>query len=80
MRIKTIVIILLKDNNNEIYETTFEEYLHANEELNIHPELNKIIKTIPNDIYKFENTIVYGPPGIGKYTQILSILKKLQSK
>jgi len=59
----------------KFYETTFEEYLHANEELNIHPELNKIIKIIPNDIYKFENTIVYGPPGIGKYTQILSILK-----
>ena len=60
----------------KFYETTFEEYLHAHKELNIHPELNKITKMLPEDIYKFENTIIYGPPGIGKYTQILSILKK----
>ena len=28
----------------KFYETTFEEYLHANEELNIHPELNKVLR------------------------------------
>mgnify|MGYP001230191651 CR=1 FL=1 len=60
----------------KFYETTFEDYIQSFHNYNIHPELNKVIKTIPDDIYKFENTIVYGPPGIGKYTQILSILQK----
>ena len=59
----------------KFYESTFEEYLQSYNKFNIHPELNKIINTMPNNIYNFENLIVYGPPGVGKYTQILSILK-----
>tara|TARA_B110000285_G_scaffold235434_1_gene317124 strand:+ start:2809 stop:3723 length:915 start_codon:yes stop_codon:yes gene_type:complete len=54
---------------------SFTDYLtHYNNE-NVHPELN----SIKNKIYKCEqipNLIVYGPPGVGKYTQTLSIISE----
>jgi hypothetical protein len=38
--------------------------------------LNKIYSKFPNDINKLKNIIFYGPSGIGKYTQMLSSIKK----
>jgi hypothetical protein len=56
------------------YETHYEEYLHAIEQYNLHPELNAI-KT-PKQKTNFGNMIFYGPSGVGKYSQVLSFLKK----
>jgi hypothetical protein len=60
----------------KFYETHFEEYINANQKMNIHPKLNKIYDNFPNDINKLKNIIFYGPSGTGKYTQMLSSIKK----
>jgi hypothetical protein len=58
------------------YETHYEDYISSVEKINIHPELNDVFDKFPRNINQFENLIVYGPPGIGKYSQVLKLLKK----
>jgi hypothetical protein len=58
------------------YETHFEEYILSVENYNIHPELKKKYDLLPDKISKLENMIIYGPSGIGKYSQVLYLLKK----
>ena len=59
------------------YETTFEEYLSSVNKYNIHPEIkNTIDSFFPKQLCDFGNIIVYGPSGSGKYSQVLSFLKK----
>lgn len=58
------------------YETSFEEYLKMNETYNLHPELVPLYKTMPIKLSEFKNIIIYGPAGVGKYTQVLSIIKR----
>lgn len=59
----------------KFYETHYEEYIKAVDNLNIHPELNNIYEK--KSIYDFNNLIIYGGPGIGKYSQVLKILKNI---
>jgi hypothetical protein len=56
------------------YETHYEEYLHSVDQNNLHPELLKI--KMPEKKTDFGNIIIYGPSGVGKYSQMLSIIKK----
>jgi len=58
------------------YETTYEEYIASVERYNMHPELVPITDTFPKHILQMENTIVYGPSGSGKYSQVLNLLKR----
>ena len=58
------------------YETNFEEYIYSVEKQNIHKELVPIVEQFPNEIEQFDNMIVYGPSGVGKYSQVLHLLKK----
>lgn len=58
------------------YETHFEEYIAAIDKCNLHPELDDILSGLPKKIDQIENIIIYGPPGSGKYSQVLRILKK----
>ena len=58
------------------YETNFEEYIYSVEKQNIHKELIPLIKRFPEQIENFDNMIVYGPSGVGKYSQVLHFLKK----
>ena len=58
------------------YETLFDEYIQSAEKYNIHPELVYTFSNLPQSIYQLENMIIYGPSGVGKYTQILLALKK----
>jgi len=58
------------------YETHFEEYISSVENYNIHPELKKKYDQLPEKINKLENMIIYGPSGIGKYSQVLYLLKR----
>jgi len=60
----------------KFYETSFDEYLQVNKKLNFHPELVEIYEKLPNDPYKMGNIILYGPSGVGKYTQALKLIKK----
>ena len=58
------------------YETHFEEYIHSVEQYNIHPEMQAVYDLFPKSLSQFGNLIVYGPPGSGKYSQVLYLLKK----
>jgi len=60
----------------KINETRFEEYISANQEENLHPKLDKIIKKFPEKLNELKNIIFYGPSGVGKYTQMLRSIKK----
>ena len=60
----------------KFYETHYEEYIVSNNKYNIHPEMDYIYDKFPNDIRELGNLIVYGPGGVGKYTQVLKIIKK----
>ncbi len=57
------------------YETSYEDYLKSNNLLNAHPELDEQISKLPRNPRNFENIILYGPSGTGKYTQCLKILE-----
>lgn len=54
-----------------IIKNTFENYL--NNYLDIHN--NNILKSIKN-VEDFDNIIIYGSEGIGKYTECLNLIKK----
>ena len=56
------------------YESNYDEYLHTFDKYNLHPELNNIKNSLPNVISDFKNIILYGPSGVGKYTQMLSLI------
>jgi hypothetical protein len=55
----------------KFYETHFEEYLKSHDRKPLHPknEFNK------SSIHGLDNLIIYGGPGIGKYTHALSIIR-----
>tara|TARA_B100001540_G_scaffold296496_1_gene298249 strand:+ start:27 stop:989 length:963 start_codon:yes stop_codon:yes gene_type:complete len=58
----------------KLLENHFEDYLKNKEDNDLHSNFN--YKIIPDDINNLQNLIIYGPPGIGKYSQMLSIIKK----
>ena len=59
----------------KFYETNYEDYLHSIQLFNLHPELVGLFQKMPKNIKHFENMIVYGAPGIGKYSQVLWMLR-----
>jgi len=60
----------------KFHETHFEEYIDAVKKINIHPELENFRENMPQNISQFGNLIVYGPSGVGKYSQVLSFIQK----
>ena len=59
------------------YETTFDEYISAVNKYNLHPEIGELVSVdFPQKLRDFGNLIVYGPSGVGKYSQVLHFLKK----
>jgi len=58
------------------YETSFEEYTNAVDVYNLHPELLSQITQFPGNVHQFKNVILYGPSGVGKYSQALKIIKR----
>lgn len=63
----------------KFYESHYEDYLDSVSKFNMHPELDVIHKTLPKHISQLGNMIIYGPPGVGKYSQVLRILQKYSS-
>ena len=55
-------------------ETHFDDYIQAAKKYNLHPTLSELYDKYPPS--RMPNTIFYGPPGVGKYTQALIALKK----
>ena len=60
----------------KFYETNYEDYVNSVESNNFHKELINIYSCFPSSIHQFDNLIVYGPTGVGKYSQVLYFLKK----
>ena len=59
----------------KFHETHFEDYIKSNIKQPIHQHLQ-----ISDKFSDLDNLIIYGPPGVGKYTQALSIIKQYSSK
>lgn len=57
-------------------ETHFEEYIQSCQNNNLHPKLDKVFNKFPNKIQELKNIIFYGPSGVGKYSQMLTLIKK----
>ena len=60
----------------KFYESHYEEYLDVMAKQNIHTDLIPFILNLPEKSMDMGNLIVYGPSGVGKYSQVLQILKK----
>jgi DNA polymerase III delta prime subunit len=60
----------------KFYDTHYEEYIISNKKVNMHTKLEKIYKTLPKKISELNNVILYGPSGVGKYTQMLCLIKR----
>jgi hypothetical protein len=58
------------------YESHYEDYIHSVEKYNLHNEMNRVYNKFPNKISQLENLIFFGASGVGKYSQILYLLKK----
>jgi len=60
----------------KFYETHAEEYISSVNRYNIHPELQTLYDNhFPKSIDQFDNMIIYGPSGSGKYSQVLYFLR-----
>jgi hypothetical protein len=60
----------------KFYETHFEEYINESERINLHPKMKKVYGNFPKKINELKNLIFFGPNGSGKYTQMLTSIKK----
>jgi len=60
----------------KFYESHYEEYISSVETINLHPELITTVKSFPKKLNQLENIIIYGPSGVGKYSQLLHLLKR----
>jgi hypothetical protein len=60
----------------KFYESHFEEYISENNRIDLHSKLNKIYNKFPKTVNELKNLIFYGPNGIGKYTQMLKLIKR----
>jgi hypothetical protein len=60
-------------------ETHFDEYITTSENDNLHPKLTSVFSKFPKKITDLRNIIFYGPSGVGKYTQMLTSIKKYSS-
>jgi Cdc6-like AAA superfamily ATPase len=60
-------------------ETHFDDYLRSVNVANMHPKIAKLYSKLPVHFKDFKNIILYGPAGVGKYTQMLKIASKYSS-
>ena len=60
----------------KFFECHFEEYTNAVKKFNLHPNLEKMFAKFPETLDKLGNIILYGPSGVGKYSQMLCAIKK----
>ena len=58
------------------YESLFDDYLNSSRQYDLHPELCEVLSQFPKDQNKLKNIILYGPSGVGKYTQALRIISR----
>jgi Cdc6-like AAA superfamily ATPase len=57
-------------------DTHFDNYIQSSDSVSLHPTLKNKFDTFPANISDLKNIILYGPSGVGKYTQLLNIIKR----
>lgn len=57
-------------------DTHFDDYIQTANKVSLHPTLKNKFDSFPDDINQLKNVIIYGPSGVGKYTQLLLAIKK----
>ena len=57
-------------------ENHYIDYINEVKKKSLHPKIKKKYGELPRDIINIPNVIFYGPPGIGKYSQVLYFLEK----
>lgn len=60
----------------KFFETRFDEYVSTCAKHNFHPKLNTMFEKFPSHLPLLKNIILYGPSGVGKYTQALNIVHR----
>lgn len=60
----------------KFYETHYEDYLNAVKVFNLHPELTPYFERLPEHLADLKNMVFYGPPGVGKYSQVLAAIQR----
>jgi hypothetical protein len=55
-------------------ETNFIDYIEKCNKKNLHEELIPVINNLKKNLFK-THVILYGPSGVGKYTQVLNLIK-----
>ena len=76
---KTLQYIINQIEEMRFLETHFDDYIQSLNQINIHPKMKKVYDALPVHFKHFKNIILYGPPGVGKYTQMLKIVSKYSS-
>ena len=59
-----------------VFHVHFADYLTQLDSFNAHPRTKGIWASLPKTIDKLGNIIICGPPGVGKYTQALGMIRK----
>ena len=61
----------------KFFETTFDEYETAVSNYNLHSKIEaNVFSKFPENFEDLRNVILYGPPGVGKYSQAIHCIKK----
>ena len=60
----------------KLTENHYIDYINDVKKKSLHPKIDKIYNMLPKNINEIPNLIFYGPPGIGKYSQVLYFLEK----
>jgi len=59
------------------YENSFTHYLNDLKcGINLHPQKQGLYNKLPSNVKDLQNIILYGPKGIGKYTQCLELIER----
>ena len=59
------------------YETSFEDYIKSVENFNFHKKIEDVVMHKTSRFDDMNNLIIYGRSGIGKYSQVLLLLRLL---
>lgn len=57
-------------------ETSFTDYIKNVETYNLHKKNENVIKSLPDNLNDLNHHILYGPKGVGKYSQALYMIHK----
>ena len=58
------------------YEDHFTDYVKDVSNNTLHPKIKTISNKLPKDLMDLDNLILYGPSGVGKYSQALYIINR----